>query len=109
MNSIEAIPENRKGSEIIVRHEADEEQHNFIVSDNYGGINKETLKHIFSPGFSTKINYSTGEVNRGLGLSLVKYIVEDQLGGKVSVSSVEGKETAFRISIPKKILEERER
>ncbi len=109
MNSIEAIPENRKGSEIIVRHEADEEQHNFIVSDNYGGINKETLKHIFSPGFSTKINYSTGEVNRGLGLSLVKYIVEDQLGGKVSVSSVEGKETAFRVSIPKKILEERER
>lgn len=106
MNSIEAIPEGKKGFVIIVSHEEHEGWHNFTVYDNYGGIKKETLKHIFSPGFSTKINYSTGEVNRGLGLSFVKHLVEKQLGGTVSVDCIEGKETSFHISIPKKMLEE---
>lgn len=39
------------------------------------------MEQIFEPGFSTKINYETGEVNRGLGLSLVKDFIELRLGG----------------------------
>ena len=56
------------------------------------------------PGFSTKINYETGQVSRGLGLSLVKDIVESELGGSISVTSEDGC-TDFTIRIPKENLE----
>ncbi|WP_246565569.1 ATP-binding protein [Tissierella carlieri] len=106
MNSMDAIPDSQKEAKIIVSHEIDQEQHHFIVSDNGTGIDEEGLKHIFSPGFSTKINYNTGEVNRGLGLSLVQYIVEEQLEGKINVSSKIGNGTSFHIYIPRRTLEE---
>ena len=106
MNSIDAIPDTQKDGKISISHRIDNDQHIFIVSDNGLGIDKEGLKHIFSPGFSTKINYNTGEINRGLGLAIVKYIVEDQLEGIINVSSTEGKGTRFYIYIPKSLLEE---
>ena len=48
--------------------------HIFIISDNGGGIDEESLNHIFSPGFSTKINYNTGEINRALDCQLFKIL-----------------------------------
>lgn len=107
MNSMDAIPNSQKEAKITVTHEIAGKEHHFIVSDNGTGIDEEGLNHIFSPGFSTKINYNTGEVNRGLGLSIVKYIVEEQLGGKVKVGSTLGDGTSFYISIPRRSLEER--
>ena len=106
MNSIDAIPDTQKGGRISINHKIDNEQHIFVVSDNGVGIDKDGLKHIFSPGFSTKINYNTGEINRGLGLAIVKYIVEEQLEGRINVSSIEGKGTRFYIYISKSLLEE---
>ena len=44
----------------------------FKVWDTCGGIPSQVLDKIFLAGFSTKINYETGEINRGLGLSLVR-------------------------------------
>jgi two-component system sensor histidine kinase YcbA len=105
MNSIDAIPNTQEKGKIIFSHKTGDEQHVFIVSDNGAGIDEDGLNHIFSPGFSTKINYNTGEINRGLGLAIVKHIVEEQLEGKVSVTSTEGKGTKFYISIPKSLLE----
>ncbi len=55
----------------------------------------------FEPGFSTKIDYETGKVSRGLGLSLVRDIIESQMGGTIRVQSEEGC-TDFIISIPQK-------
>lgn len=101
MNAIEAIPSTQKDAKISISQSIDKVQHLFIVSDNGVGIDEEVLKNLFSPGFSTKINYDTGEVNRGLGLTIIKYIVEEQLEGKVSVKSALGKGTSFYISIPK--------
>ena len=68
------------------------------------GIAPEYLPTIFEPGFSTKINFETGKVSRGLGLSLVKDIVEEELGGVISVKSQNGC-TDFTIRIPRKNLE----
>ncbi|WP_312907583.1 sensor histidine kinase [Tissierella praeacuta] len=106
MNAVDAIPKMQKEAKISVRHKLDRDQHCFIISDNGIGIDEEGLKYIFSPGFSTKINYNTGEVNRGLGLSIVQYIVEEQLNGKVSVTSILGNGTSFHIYIPRNVLEE---
>lgn len=72
----------------------------FTVTDDGPGIPKEDLEDIFRPGFSTKINYDTGEINRGLGLNLVQDMIKNQWGGQISASSHPG-ETVFSIKIPK--------
>lgn len=72
----------------------------FTVADDGPGIPSEDLEEIFHPGFSTKINYDTGEINRGLGLNLVQDIIKNQWSGQISVSSHPG-ETVFSIQIPK--------
>lgn len=105
MNSIDAMPDLKEGAKIEVIHRMEKDQHVLIVADNGSGIEEENLKHIFSPGFSTKIDYSTGEINRGLGLSVVKYIVEELLKGSIEVSSVKGKGTNFIMYIPRESLE----
>lgn len=75
----------------------------FRVSDSCGGISPEYLEDIFEPGFSTKINYHTGSVRRGLGLSMVKDLVETELHGKITVETkLTG--TVFTIVIPVKYI-----
>ena len=71
----------------------------FDVTDAGPGIPEEYLEEVFKTGFSTKINYTTGEVNRGLGLNLVQDLVEEELKGSISLTSVPGK-TTFSIRIP---------
>ncbi|KAF5028192.1 Sensor histidine kinase GlnK [anaerobic digester metagenome] len=107
MNSMDAISESQFDAKISVVHSVDEIDHIFQISDNGSGINENDINEIFSPGFSTKINYDTGEINRGLGLSIVQYIVEEQLKGEVKVNSKLGIGTIFNINIPKIILEEK--
>lgn len=112
MNSIDAIITNCKdkkallNDKITFNHEDNESVHVFTITDTGCGIKQEDIIYIFSPGFSTKIDYNTGNINRGLGLSLVKDIVEIYLEGNIEVNSVEGKGTTFKISILKEILEE---
>lgn len=77
----------------------------FAVRDNCGGIPEELRDKVFLEGFSSKINYATGEINRGLGLSLVRDLVEDVLGGSIRFESGGGK-TTFFVRIPKNVLEE---
>ena len=62
------------------------------VSDNGKGIERKKFKTIFSPGYTTK---SRGW---GLGLSLVKRIIEEYHKGKIYVKSSEiNNGTTFRI------------
>ena len=74
--------------------------YSILIRDNGPGIDYEDILEIFEPGFSTKINFETGEINRGLGLNLVKDIVENQFNGNISVTSEPGN-TSFVIDIPK--------
>lgn len=80
-------------------------RYEFTVMDEGPGIPQENIPDIFKAGFSTKINYTTGEVNRGLGLNLVKDLVETQLGGSISLTSVPG-QTTFTILVPINNIEE---
>lgn len=62
------------------------------VTDTGKGIPKSHFKTVFKPGFTTK------KRGWGLGLSLVKRIIEENHGGKIFVKSSElGKGTTFRI------------
>ncbi|MDD6357282.1 MAG: HAMP domain-containing sensor histidine kinase [Bacteroidales bacterium] len=65
------------------------------VSDTGKGIAKSDFSTVFTPGYTTK------KRGWGLGLSLVKRIVEEYHGGKIFVKSSEiGKGTTFRIVLP---------
>jgi len=64
------------------------------ISDTGKGIKSTELKMVFEPGFTTKHR------GWGLGLSLVKRIVEDYHKGQVYILKSElGKGTTFRISL----------
>lgn len=75
------------------------------VTDHGKGIPAENLEEIFSPGFSTKINYKTGEISRGLGLSLVRDIAVNALHGGVSAGSGPSG-TVFTVTMDRGELEE---
>lgn len=90
--------------ELDIEQAETEKEYIFSVSDNGPGISEEFQNEIFEPGFSTKINYSTGAVSRGLGLNIVKDIIENQFGGHIGLSSIPGR-TTFTIYIPKTSLE----
>lgn len=97
-NSIEAINEN---GEINLTHYEDETFHYFTVSDTGAGMSEETLTYVFLPGFSTKYDEFTGSSNRGVGLTLVKDIVEMVFKGSIEVYSKVRVGTRFEIKIPK--------
>lgn len=100
-----ALEANEDGNiELAFIENEDEKNYTFIIQDNGPGIPAENLPLIFTPGFSTKINFNTGEVNRGLGLNLVKDIIENQLHGNIHAKSKPG-ETKFYICIPKSEVE----
>lgn len=66
------------------------------ITDTGKGIHKSKFKTIFSPGYTTKAR------GWGLGLSLVKRIIESYHGGKIFVKNSElGKGTTFRIELRK--------
>lgn len=100
MNAFDALNGNKKYSKISLIHQSLENEHLFKVVDNGSGISKNDMEFIFSPGFSTKINYETGQINRGLGLSLVKDIVENHLKGRIQIDSALESGTCFSIYIP---------
>jgi signal transduction histidine kinase len=63
------------------------------VKDNGEGISPESQAHIFVPNFTTK---SSGT---GLGLAMVKGIVE-QAKGKIWFETERGKGTVFHVELP---------
>lgn len=65
------------------------------VKDTGRGIARKNFSNVFNPGYTTK------KRGWGLGLTLVKRIVEDYHGGRIYVKESEiGKGTTFRIEIP---------
>ena len=66
-----------------------------VVEDNGGGVDMKKSKKIFNPYFTTK----PAQSGTGLGLYILKLIVEDSMNGRVSIRN--GEEGAiFTIEIP---------
>ena len=96
-NAVEATPE---GGMITVETFKDGDNVGFTVSDTGYGIPQEEIEHVFRPFVSTK------ERGFGMGLPLVKQIISEHLG-EVSVKSMPGKGTTFRLLFPVRWKEER--
>ena len=101
-NSVEAI---ENGGKVEVFHKEDEVEHKFVVTDDGKGMSYEMQTYIFNPGYSTKYDDETGNSNRGIGLSLVKDIVENVFNGSIEVESKVGIGTQFCVIIPKESIE----
>jgi signal transduction histidine kinase len=71
------------------------------VADHGIGVSPAELKKIFDPFYRAKDVVDAQIHGNGLGLSLVKEIVEAH-GGSVSVESVKGNGSKFTICLPAK-------
>lgn len=90
-------------SEVILCYERLPESHLFTVQDFGDGISQEELKTLFQPFVQGKASQHLSLKGSGLGLSLVKKIVEEIHGGKVWCDSVVGEGSKFIVEIPSDI------
>ena len=89
-NAVEAMPD---GGTLRIRSRQEDEWVVLEVEDSGVGMSRETRAKVFEPFFTTK------QTGNGLGLSIVRGIVESH-GGEISVVSEEGRGAMFRMKFP---------
>ncbi len=90
-----------KGADIVLGVCEKEDGVCFYVRDTGRGIPKEAISHIFDRTYRVSgARTPSDEAGSGLGLSIVKSIVE-QHGGKVWCESTLGKGSCFYVELPK--------
>ncbi len=94
-NAIKYTPEEGK---VTVRCEANGDLATVVVEDTGIGIAEEDLARIFERFYRVDKARSREVGGTGLGLSIVKHLTQS-FGGQVSVQSVPGKGTAFRVRL----------
>ncbi len=71
----------------------------FAVEDTGAGISEQTQRDIFEPFIQSDGSYTRRHQGVGLGLSIVRKLVQ-RMGGTLCLESDPGKGTAFYISLP---------
>lgn len=101
LNLIEnAIKYTETGGMVSVELTADSERATLRIHDTGVGIPDDQLPHIYDRFYRVDQSRSQRISGSGLGLSIVKWVVESH-EGTIIVSSEEGKGTSFMISIPR--------
>ena len=100
-----AIRYTREGS-IAIRCQFQKKKAEFVVtvSDTGAGIKEEDLPRLFDRFYQTETSQRR-KCTFGIGLSFCDFAVQT-MGGEITVNSVHGKGSEFRISIPVKTSEE---
>ena len=96
LNALQAM-QGRKTQNLVISTLMDEER-KFVVTKIYDtgtGIPKNDLPKIFDPYFTTKQE----DVGTGIGLLIVKDIIEVEYKGKIDVISTKGKGSTFSVSL----------
>ena len=84
----------------LVRPEASSEDWiRFTVVDTGIGIPEEKLKHLFTPFFQVDGSYTRPYQGAGLGLAIVRRLV-DLMGGSVDIKSILGEGTTVHVTLP---------
>jgi len=85
----------------LIKLQLTEGSHNYRIeiSDNGSGIKDEAKQKIFAPFFTTKSSYKSGT---GIGMYVVRRIVEENHKGRIWFESAYMQGTKFTIELPKK-------
>jgi len=92
-NATQAIPKEQESKTILVSIKRDANQVVISIKDNGTGINPEHQNNIFEPKFTTKNS------GMGLGLAIIKNIIENY-NGTITFESILGKGTTFIVTLP---------
>ncbi|OPX42146.1 sensor histidine kinase DcuS [Ruminiclostridium hungatei] len=96
-NAIYALKDKSSGRKLVIDIFQDIKHVGFRIGNNGPEIEKGNLERIFLPGFTTK-----GEQGEGMGLSIVKELIESN-GGIVKVESTPSL-TIFEVRVPRVML-----
>jgi len=88
-NGVIAIMINLKGEYLII-----------TVKDDGKGIQEKNIKYIFNLGYSTKFKSGDGKSRRGMGLAIVKNLIENKFNGSLKVKSKVNSGSVFSIILP---------
>ncbi len=105
-----AIKYNKPGGSITVRIDSVGKEENRIIyrctiADTGIGMSQEFLKHLFDPFVQEKIDARSVYHGTGLGMSIVKGLV-DKMNGTIEVESRQGEGSVFTVTIPFEIAPE---
>lgn len=85
----------RKDGQVRMSATRSGEQVRIMVEDNGAGVAAQDLERVFDPFFTATFTSSSG-----LGLTMVRNIVTEVLGGRVWVESTPGQGTRFVVELP---------
>ncbi len=94
-----AVKYNRDGGTVTVRGFVDDGWLRIDVTDTGIGIREENLARLWDEFFREKRIETRELEGNGLGLSIVKRLVE-RAGGRLEVASVEGEGSTFSVALP---------
>lgn len=94
-----AVQHSPRGSDITMTLRMQQDMVCVDVQDHGSGIPAQALPHIWERFYKMDAARTRGQRGSGLGLAVVKEIVEAH-GGTVGVDSVEGQGTCFHIQFP---------
>ncbi len=94
-----AVKYSNPGTEVTARLEVTADEIIIAITDQGLGIRKNELDNLFKPFQKTSTKSTGGETSTGLGLFIVKKIVEGH-GGRITVESEPGKGSTFTITLP---------
>ena len=100
-NSVKYMKEGRKGRIEINLYDEGDYAH-IIMTDNGMGIGTSDLPHIFDRFYRTDESRNSKQGGSGIGLAIVRKIIEDHKG-KIWAESVEGEGTTMHICLRKDI------
>jgi signal transduction histidine kinase len=98
-NSIKYMKEGRRGRIGIDIYDEGNYAH-IIMTDNGRGIAPSEIPHIFERFYRTDESRNSKQGGSGIGLAIVRKIIEDHKG-KIWAESVEGEGTTMHICLPK--------
>lgn len=93
-----AVKYNRDGGKILIETKVENTEGKIIISDTGNGIPTDELQRIFEPFYRVNKSRSRKTGGVGLGLSIVKTIIEKHRWN-ISVDSVFGQGTTFTITL----------